>query len=523
MSLVFWAALTVITPASVAQAAPSPESARPSAVAPAPLGPQIRAAADEFLVPEPLLQALVWEASHYNPDVTRAWAGYGPLDLREDAVPNVEDAALLLGESPDALIHSSEQNLRGGAALLADHARRANHGVLPDRTDLESWAPAVAVFSGAEDPETQQRFLAYIYEIVAFGVVADAVTGEHVAFGGIPVDLVAIEGDRAPALPANTDYAGAAALAQACASNYTDDTRTPASIDIIVIHTAQGSYSGTINWFQNCSAHVSAHYTVRSSDGQVTQSVREADIGWHAGNWTYNERSIGIEHEGFIDDPSWYTDEMYAGSAALTRDIVARTGVTADRSHILGHIEIPSATHTDPGPYWDWDYYMTLVTGSSSVVGTLRGVVAEDNVSTGARIEGATVRLLETGETDVTDGIGSWLFNDLAAGTYTVRASKTGYVDGTCTKTIDGSGEFWCSVALVADGDADTDTDTDSDTDADTDADSDADSDSDTDVANTGGPGLRIRHEQSGGCDHAPGEFLFTSFGVLVLGLRRRK
>ena len=42
------------------------------------------------------------------------------------------------------------------------------------------------------------------------------------------------------------------------------------------------------------SAAVSAHYGVRSSDGDLTQMVDEADIAWHAGDWDTNARSIGI-------------------------------------------------------------------------------------------------------------------------------------------------------------------------------------------------------------------------------------
>lgn len=33
--------------------------------------------------------------------------------------------------------------------------------------------------------------------------------------------------------------------------------------------------------------------------------------------------------------------------------------VTWDRSHIVGHKEVPGATHTDPGYYWNWSYYMS--------------------------------------------------------------------------------------------------------------------------------------------------------------------
>lgn len=147
-------------------------------------------------------------------------------------------------------------------------------------------------------------------------------------------------------------------------SNYTVSARPDTyPIMYVIIHVAQGYYSGTINWFQYPGSNVSAHYVVKSSDGEITQMVRHKDIAWHAGNWNYNTWSIGIEHEGYINDPSWFTDQMYESSAALTGYICDLYGIPKTRTYIIGHNEVPGATHTDPGPYWDWDYYMQLVTG----------------------------------------------------------------------------------------------------------------------------------------------------------------
>ncbi|MCA9687824.1 MAG: N-acetylmuramoyl-L-alanine amidase, partial [Myxococcales bacterium] len=162
-----------------------------------------------------------------------------------------------------------------------------------------------------------------------------------------------------------------ASFVPASSSNYTNSSR--GSVSQVVIHTMEGSYSGSISWFQNASAGASAHYMVRSSDGEITQMVDEADIAWHAGHWDTNQASIGIEHEGFTSDPSaWYSDAMYRASAALTADLCDRYGIPKDRSHIIGHWEVPgcsnpkgggSSCHTDPGDGWDWDYYMELVAG----------------------------------------------------------------------------------------------------------------------------------------------------------------
>jgi hypothetical protein len=146
------------------------------------------------------------------------------------------------------------------------------------------------------------------------------------------------------------------------ANNYTPSNRPGSEpINKVVIHVTQGSFSSAINWFNNGGAYVSAHYTVRSSDGFIGQSVREKDIGWHAGNWEYNQTSVGIEHEGYVSDPSWFTDAMYRSSAKLTAYLCKKYKIPIDRTRIVGHNEVPYATHTDPGPHWDWSRYMGYV------------------------------------------------------------------------------------------------------------------------------------------------------------------
>ncbi|WP_409473721.1 N-acetylmuramoyl-L-alanine amidase [Streptomyces sp. HC307] len=148
----------------------------------------------------------------------------------------------------------------------------------------------------------------------------------------------------------------------ATAANYTASNRgTARPVDLVVIHVTQTSYSNTLAVFQNRRKQVSAHYVVRSGDGHVAQCVRESDIAWHAGNWHYNTRSIGIEHEGWVDQPGYFTDALYEQSAALTAAICTRYGIPRDREHIIGHYEIPGTDHTDPGPHWDWARYTRLV------------------------------------------------------------------------------------------------------------------------------------------------------------------
>lgn len=149
-------------------------------------------------------------------------------------------------------------------------------------------------------------------------------------------------------------------------SNFTAADR-PAQypIEIVVVHVTQETYEHTLKLFQNPARKAAAHYVVRSADGHIARCVSEHDVAWHAGNWDFNTRSIGIEHEGWIDDPTWFTDALYEQSARLTAAVCARYGIPVDREHIIGHVEVPGSDHTDPGEFWDWARYMQLVTEAS--------------------------------------------------------------------------------------------------------------------------------------------------------------
>ena len=227
---------------------------------------------------------------------------------------------------------------------------------------------------------------------------------------GIPrreIDFRQVFGDRLHALQqksvlldASSDTKGMqtvdypnAIWVPASSCNYS--SRNGTQVTNVTIHYTSGTYAGAIAWFQNCNAGVSAHYVIRSIDGQVTQMVRESDKAWHVG--VANGYTIGIEHEAYGDIASFFTPAMYASSAALVRDICARhpninplhtfyrdtldngmvlnaglhsLGGSAACTQIRGHQHFPSQTHTDPGPYWDWNYYYKLINTSPQIDST---------------------------------------------------------------------------------------------------------------------------------------------------------
>lgn len=180
------------------------------------------------------------------------------------------------------------------------------------------------------------------------------------------------------------------------------------SYDSTTIHTAQGSYAGTISWFQSNPYSVSAHYVIRSSDGQVTQMVRNHHAAHHVG--VHNGTTLGIEHEGYVDNSSWYTTAMYNSSAALVRSFCdsyagidcadayngpAHSDVVVLPSSIdvKGHQHYTSQTHTDPGINWNWGHYYTLLNpgsgGSTTVLDTFES--SEGHFYTSPTYSGSTV------------------------------------------------------------------------------------------------------------------------------------
>jgi hypothetical protein len=162
-------------------------------------------------------------------------------------------------------------------------------------------------------------------------------------------------------------------------------------INKIIIHTVQGRWWNARDWFLDPRAGVSAHYIVHSFERDINQSVREKDIAYHAGNLSYNQTSIGIEHEGYVDNPGyWYTDTLYDSSARLSAYLCKKYRIPADRAHILGHNEVPNPNNpgqyggisgnTDPGSGWNWTRYMNLV---RSYTGAAAYSQVVDNVTAG--------------------------------------------------------------------------------------------------------------------------------------------
>ncbi|ROQ31817.1 N-acetylmuramoyl-L-alanine amidase [Streptomyces sp. PanSC19] len=306
------------------------------------------------------------------------------VDTDDPRLHTLDKAAELIDSSTEAVQNDTATSIRAGAALLADYQKQAGAELSDDAGD---WYPAVARYSQSPEKKGADLFAKRVFDSIRTGEQELTLDGEQVA---LPADPTV-----KPVKPSNVPLAASFASTTAtptadCPSglncnfvpvrtdpanpnkrNYTLADRPNQGVDIrqIVIHDTEGGYDGSLDALTNPNVPGSAHYLIRASDGLVTQMLENKNLAWHAGNWTHNMHAIGVEHEGFaIKEGSWYTEPQYRSSAALVKYLANKYGVPIDREHIIGHDEVALQTdtgvanlHWDAGPYWDWNYYMSLL------------------------------------------------------------------------------------------------------------------------------------------------------------------
>ncbi|MEP7219870.1 MAG: N-acetylmuramoyl-L-alanine amidase [Bacteroidota bacterium] len=332
-------------------------------------------AAERFDIPRPLLYGIAYAESRWKdspadvPDTScdgmpRA---IGIMGLRDDRwFGHSLRAGIADGISPEEAAASTEKNIATGARYLSSLFSGT------DRRDLREWIPAIERYSGIPESQEPLRMLHVdgVFELIRGGWSTGDMT---VAPQPVPtLDREAIiNGLRAMGMSAAGDYSGAQWQPS---PNFS--SRNGTAITAIAIHDTEGSFAASLSWLQSSESQASAHYIVRSVDGFIVQMVREADKAWHARN--ENPYTIGIEHEGYVDRPEFFTDAMYRSSAALVRYLVNKYNIPLDRTHVKGHLDFPDNTHTDPGGWWNWPLYYRLISNDPN-----RTVVIdpfEDNV-----------------------------------------------------------------------------------------------------------------------------------------------
>ncbi len=423
------------------------QASAPSEARASPLVEAFDDASAEYQVPRGLLLAMAHVQTRVDM-VKTPWGGVGLLQLVSRADWNtVEQAARLTGRSADVVSTDEVAHVRGAAAVLRalfDKTQLTQPSLSPH--ELGDWYPAVSLFPGYDGAVEAQGFAADVFRTLETGFELTRADG-RLALAPTASRWRVHAPDVEAKKQALGDYPGIARYDQS--PNYSSGH---GAYDYVVIHTMEGYYNGSISWFNNTSSRVSAHYLIRSSDGEITQMVAHADTAWHAG--CYNSRSIGIEHEGFMANPSqWYTTAMYTESAKLTRWIATRHNIPLDRSHVIGHVEVGggcnSNGHTDPGTGWNWTRYMDLVlnqTPSPSTGVFIGAIYTGGNTST--RVSGATVTITGQSIPPVTTGTNGIYQFTLPPGTYTATVTKPGYGSNTVTRAVVANTQAWGSMEI---------------------------------------------------------------------------
>ncbi len=385
-------------------------------------------------VPEDVLLGVGYLSSRWSQHagVSSTSGGYGVMHLTERAVtpsssPAKGDsnrglperagtltvASDLTGFSADRLKSDHVANICGAAAVLASYQ--------PSTTAQQpaAWSKAVALYAGTDAEKEALQYTRMVFDVLRTGASEKTDTGDTVTIDARPqavVDTQAVE--SAGLLEPGIDQADCPSTLSCeiieaqyrktgpAPTQYVNydlaDRENDLSIDYLVVHNTECTYDACIRLIKGeaePTRFVSWHYTIRSADGHVAQHVATRNVAAHAGNWYLNMHSIGFEHEGFAAQPgAWYTEALYRSSAQLAKYLAARYDFELDRAHVVGHDQFGTSTFKwDPGPYWDWEHYMTLLgapiksdrKSPSSVVTVKPGFADNPQPMTGCTTAGA--------------------------------------------------------------------------------------------------------------------------------------
>ncbi|MET8970622.1 N-acetylmuramoyl-L-alanine amidase [Streptomyces hydrogenans] len=319
------------------------------------------------------------------------------VDTDDPKLHTLDKAADLIDSSTDAVQNDPNASIRAGAALLADYQKQAGAELSEEPGD---WYPAVARYSQSSDRKGADQFAKRVFESIRTGETEITTDGEQVVLAADPK----VEPVKPTNVPLAAAFAATTATTPECPSNlvctydsaaYVEDlgnyniaTRVPygdGPFDVrqIVIHDVEGTLAGAVSTFKDPKRWASAHYIVDAT-GKVTQMVETKNEAFHAGNKTVNMHSIGVEHEGYAikGGSNWYKESQYDTTAELVKYLATQYKVPLTREHIIGHDEVPGVAdplaggvHWDPGPFWDWNHFMTKLgapTGAGGAGGLLQ-------------------------------------------------------------------------------------------------------------------------------------------------------
>ena len=147
----------------------------------------------------------------------------------------------------------------------------------------------------------------------------------------------------------------------------TPRARSLADIRVIVLHTPEGSPRATLSVLNDMRASFD-FFMPLTGELYKCNDYRRA-IAWHAGDRSYNERSVGIEQGDFARNAGQFPDEHYRKLAYLVAWLIQNTSTplryaqTYGEDGIIDHRTITPRRRSDPGANFRRDFLMELVPG----------------------------------------------------------------------------------------------------------------------------------------------------------------
>jgi N-acetyl-anhydromuramyl-L-alanine amidase AmpD len=366
-------------------------------------------AATEFGVPADLLKSVSYVETRWQMVVGESefpgqQPAYGLMALRGE---RLEEGARLAGVTVKQARTEPLANVRAAAALMS---RWAGENKI-ERSKLGAWAPVVARFSGIPDLDAQSRYVHDdVYAVLNRGAVGQSADGK------VGVSILAAGGVRAQFAPPTAgarlavapDYPVSGTIWRPSPNYNTRPAGSLGGVQMVIIHTCEGSYTSCWSWLTNTQSQASAHYVVNESGSEISQLVRESSRAWHIAatyncslnsnvlcglnGYSSNNFTVGIEHGGFASQTSFPVGQIDA-SARLSCDISKAHGIARDRFHFVAHGQLQPYNRTDPGPNWPWTDYMNRINAACGATGGTSIIVdnnnANNNSATG-RFESST-------------------------------------------------------------------------------------------------------------------------------------
>ena len=172
-------------------------------------------------------------------------------------------------------------------------------------------------------------------------------------------------------------------------SGYNHNSGSISRIKYIVIHYvgALGGAKENCQYYAGGNRNASAHYFV-GFDGEIWQSVEDANIAWHCGASSYkhgecrNANSIGIElcvrkrntaSMGATDKDWYFEDATVEAAAELTRYLMDKYNVPA--SNVIRHYDVTGKICPNPYVYntteHTWDEFKKKISSENNTTGNV--------------------------------------------------------------------------------------------------------------------------------------------------------